>query len=195
MPTETGPKAQTGNGPNRKVTSAESETEPRSRPRNASHHPSGTTLAKVTTPARRPDGQQKEGQRRAGRQPTHENDRLCRGKPHGRRQGGKDLASEPSRCAALKNQRGARNVAGRKLNKPLPTGSKRTLGVERSQTGERKNVTRLWARRMGPPGKKAWSIHPSEGQKPQEGTSLDAEAAHTAKWTSTGTGEKRLATA
>jgi len=43
------------------------------------------------------------------------------------------LASDTGRCAALKKQRGARNATGRRLDKPFPTGSTRTLDVERSK--------------------------------------------------------------
>lgn len=39
--------------------------------------------------------------RQTGRCPAHGENRLCRGKPHGRRQGGKDLASDRGRCEAL----------------------------------------------------------------------------------------------
>lgn len=41
--------------------------------------------------------------RQTGRCPAYSENRLCRGKPHGRRQGGKDLASDRGRCATLQN--------------------------------------------------------------------------------------------
>lgn len=78
--------------------------------------------------------------RQTERCPAYSENRLCRGKPHGRRQGGKDLASDRGRCATLPKQREARNVTGRRLNKPLSTGSKRTLDVERSQ----RKFARTW---------------------------------------------------
>lgn len=50
------------------------------------------------------------------------------------------MASDRGRCATLRKQRRARNVTGRRLNKPLSTGSKRTLDVERSQ----RKFARTW---------------------------------------------------
>jgi TfoX/Sxy family transcriptional regulator of competence genes len=41
--------------------------------------------------------------RQTERCPAYSVNKLCRGKPHGRRQGGKDLASDRGRCAALQN--------------------------------------------------------------------------------------------
>jgi len=41
--------------------------------------------------------------RQTERCPAYNENRLCRGKPHGRRQGGKDLASDRGRCATLQN--------------------------------------------------------------------------------------------
>lgn len=45
--------------------------------------------------------------RQPGRCPAHSENRLCRGKPHGRRQGGKDLASDRGRCATLQSAKHA----------------------------------------------------------------------------------------
>ena len=111
--------------------------------------------------------------RQTERCPAYSENKLCRGKPHGRRQGGKDLASDRGRCATLRKRREARNVTGRRLNKPLSTGSKRTLGVERSQ----RKFARTWRNfghgEQGSAGQRPQSSIRRRGKKPQEGTSLD----------------------
>lgn len=90
---------------------------------------------------------------------------------------------------SAENQRAARDATGRRLNKPLSTGSKRTLDVERSAADERKNVQRLRARRWERRVARLGTFIRRRGKKPQEGTSPDAKATHMAQRTGTGTAQ------
>jgi len=55
-------------------------------------------------------------------------------------------------------------VIGRRLDKPLPTGSKRTLDVERSKRADASTQRDFGHGEQEPPGKKAQAIQPLEGQ-------------------------------
>ena len=62
-------------------------------------------------------------------------------------------------------QREARDATGRKLNKPLPTGSMRTLSVERSQRAFARMARSFGRGDEEAPGNKASVMEPLEGQE------------------------------